>query len=291
MVDTAMARPSARPPIRYLVQRLREPERIRAWLAPERAYAAYALAQLDPSLFPQSQWWTAQSSNGRALLAISRGGLGTALVTLGDPEALDVLLGLHSGPRYAFATFRPEHLAVARHHYVLERQEPMVRMSVTVSTFRPAAGEVLRHCSGQAPRLQRSDARVVNRLYSAEGGTGTYSPRHLASIAGTHVVSNSEGIAVVGNVFTHPTYRDRGLASVATSTVTEALLQTCPYVALTVEATNRAALRVYEKLGYREVCTLLETPVRRREFRALLAPWRRLLARWQGRHLGKKMVP
>jgi hypothetical protein len=41
----------------YLIQPLRDRERIHLLLEAERAYAAYALAQLEPDLFAQSEWW------------------------------------------------------------------------------------------------------------------------------------------------------------------------------------------------------------------------------------------
>ncbi|MFQ6019695.1 MAG: GNAT family N-acetyltransferase, partial [Dehalococcoidia bacterium] len=97
-------------------------------------------------------------------------------------------------------------------------------------------------------------------------------------------------IAVVGNVLTNPAHRNRGLAKLATSAVTAALLQRCPQVFLTVESTNIPALKVYDALGYRESCTLYETPVTRREPMGTLALWRRTLARWRGRREGVEVV-
>jgi hypothetical protein len=60
MVDTALPndREAARAPAKWRVQRLTDRETIRALLAPEETYAAYALAQLEPSLFPRSEWWS-----------------------------------------------------------------------------------------------------------------------------------------------------------------------------------------------------------------------------------------
>jgi predicted GNAT family acetyltransferase len=119
---------------------------------------------------------------------------------------------------------------------------------------------------------------------------GVFAGGRLVSIAGTHVFSPTERIAVIGNVFTHPTYRNGGLAKLATSAVTEALLQHCPDVFLTVESTNIPALKVYDALGYRESCTLYETPATRREPRGTFAIWRRTLARWHGRREGVEVV-
>jgi len=93
MVDTTLPnnREAARAPAKWRVERLTDRETIRALLVPEETYAAYALAQLAPSLFPRSEWWSASGPAGRALVLHSRGGLGPALLTVGDTAALDVL--------------------------------------------------------------------------------------------------------------------------------------------------------------------------------------------------------
>lgn len=296
MVDTALPKVGGRAKKSYAIERLTDPAHIRSWLEPERAYAAYALGQLEPALFQYSKWWSARGPKGRALVLVSRGGLGNALVTLGDAEALDALLSLHPGPRFAFAIFRPEHLPVAQRYYSLIREELMLRMTVSKESVRSVEGET--------SRLSPKDLVVVNRLYSTEDGPsyyaasnledgtyyGVFVDKRLVSIAGTHVVAPSEGIAVVGNVFTHPNYRGRGLATIATSAVTRALLESCPQVLLTVESSNFPALRVYGRLGYREVCTLYETPVVRREPSGLLSLGRRLLAGRRGRRQGIEVI-
>ncbi len=304
MVDTTLHSDREAVHARYSVERLTSRGAIRALLGPEANYAAYALAQLAPSLFPRSEWWRVTSptgarsggSAGCALVLHSQGGLGPALLTVGDAAALDVLLSLHPGPRTCFASFRPEHLEVMQRHFLLTRKELMVRMSVTGKTFRPAKGEAM--------RLRGRDISLINRLYSAEGSPAAYSSGHieegvyygviaegkLASIAGTHVHSPTERVAVVGNVFTHPRYRGTGLATIATSAVTEAMLEHCDLVALTVEVSNAPALAVYGKLGYRQQCTLYETPAVRKDPLGLASGLRRLAAGWRGRREGKEVV-
>jgi GNAT superfamily N-acetyltransferase len=296
MVDTTLPNDREAIRARYSVQQLIDRETIRTLLAPEGAYAAYALAQLAPSLFPRSDWWSASGPAGRGLVLHSRGGLGPALLTAGDAAVVDVLLSLHPGPRTCFASFRPDHLKVVQRHFLLTRRELMVRMSLSRETFRVAEGE--------AVRLRGRDIGSINRLYSSEGGPGAYSSGHieegvyygvisegrLVSIAGTHVDSPAERVAVVGNVFTHPRYRGTGLATITTSAVTQALLERCDLVALTVEVSNAPALAVYAKLGYRQQCTLYETPAVRKEPLGLASGLRRLAAAWRGRREGKEIV-
>jgi predicted GNAT family acetyltransferase len=153
-------------------------------------------------------------------------------------------------------------------------------------------------------RLRGHDIGRINRLYSSEGGQMAYTSRHidegvyygviaqgkLVSIAGTHVHSPTERVAVIGNVFTHPRYRGGGLATIATSAVTHALLQHCDLVALTVESNNDPALAVYGKLGYRHICNLYETAAIRKDALGLVSGLRRLAADWRGRREGKEIM-
>lgn len=272
----------------YRVQPLRDAARIRAFLGQDRAYAALALGHLEPRLFAASQCWLAQGEEASALLLHSRTTLGSALAAMGDPEALAALLSLHTGPRFTFATFQVEQLPVMERYFVIEHRRPMLRMVVTSETFQPVEGE--------ARRLRGSDIGRINQLYGVQGG-GYYTAAHveesvyhgvfdeeerLVSVAGTHVVAPSEGVAVVGNVYTHPRYRGRGYATIATGAVTAELLRDCPLVALTVNPDNIPAVRAYERLGFQHHGLLMESPARQRDVVGLAALARRWLARRRG---------
>jgi len=282
------ARTATKQRAEYVVERLVDPEAIRPLLEGQRAYTAYALAHLDPRLFSRSEWWQARGPQGQALLVHSRSGLGPALVALGDPQALEALCRLHPGPRLTFATFQLDHLAVAQRHFVLSRPGPSLRMTVSAASFRPVAGP--------AQRLRRANIGAVNALQHSESfGSypaailddgvyyGVYADQKLIAMAGTHVLAPSQGLALVGNIMTHPRYRGQGHGSVATSAVTAELLKTCPDVLLTVDARNRIAIRLYERLGYREQCRLIESGARRKDMVGLAS----LVRRWQARRRGR----
>lgn len=263
----------------------------------DRAYAAYAIAQLEERRFPLSEWYVATGPEGRRGIVVhSASGLGRALFADGDAAAVDAILSLHPGSRFTFGSVRPEHFKTIQRYFVALRQGSMSRMAVTAGSFKPA--------EGAAVRLTGADAAAVNRLYSTEGGPTAYTPSHLndgvyygvrldnqlIAIAGTHVVSDAEGVAVAGNVFTHPRYRGQGHSKVATSATTRELLNRCPLVVLTVETVNEPAVQVYRRLGYESVCSLHESPLVRKEPVGVISLARRAIAGWRGRAEGKEVV-
>ncbi|WP_322795721.1 GNAT family N-acetyltransferase [Tepidiforma sp.] len=274
----------------YVVRQLRDPAEIRQLLWPRVEYAAYAIGQLEPDLFPRTRWYLARGTTGMGLVLHSRGGLGDATFVMGDPDAAAAILSIHPGTAQTFATCQPAHVEVLKRVYRLATQQPMIRMSVTRHSFRRAEPV-------ETVPLTGIDIRKINALYSSENGPSYYIPEHidaglyrgvvvggrLVAIAGTHVVSRQEGVAVVGNVFTHPEYRGRGYATAATSAVTERLLEYCDYVVLTVDPRNTPAVAAYTRLGYREACQLVEASATRRDPSGLGSTLRRIRAAMRGR--------
>jgi GNAT superfamily N-acetyltransferase len=294
---TAVSREGHAARAEYVVELAQDPDAIRSVLAPDRAYAAYAIAQLDPRYFSRNEWVRSRGPSGKeALLVHSRTGLGNALFALGDPVALDAAMSIRPGARFSFGSLRMEHKPVVERYYVMTRPQLMTRMSIAADQFTPRQASAV-HLSG-------ADVTLVNRLYSIDGGVTAYRESHLeegvyfgvfdegrlVSIAGTHVVSRAERIAVVGNVFTHPRHRGNGLATQATAAVTQALLGFCDLVVLTVEAGNDPAVHIYTGLGYQPVCNLHETPLLRKEPVGFVSAVRRAVAGWRGRRDGKEVV-
>lgn len=284
----------------YLVRPVYDAQTIRARLEQERAYAAYALGQLSPRLFPLVTCWQARGRGGEGFVLFSRGGLGDAVFMSGNAEALAAILSLHPGPRVNFATFRPEHLPVVERVFTLGQHPLMLRMTVNREEFAPV--EMLPGV--RVRRLIGPDSRQVNHLYNTEGQPTYYSGSHieqglyhgvfeygqLVAVAGTHVISPQEGIAVVGNVFTHPAHRGRGFGTLVTSATTAALLARCRDITLTVDLTNTPAVRAYRRLGYREDTHLYEASVTRRSLTGTGAWLARRIAAWRGRREGGELV-
>lgn len=276
---------------------------VRALLESQRLFAAYALGQLDPDMLPLVDCWHASEMGGdaSAVCVFSRGGLGNSLLALGEPEPLSTILALHPGPRHNYITCEPRHLDAVRRYFRLTSERPMLRMAVTRHTFNPPAEP---RSGVEVRRMTAADTRYVNRLYNTEGSPTYYGGQQIAAgcyygvlvegrlvaVAGTHVVSPQEGVAVVGNVFTHPRWRSRGYAALATGCATAFLLERCRDVVLTVDPMNKPALRAYERLGYQPASRMIEAAMVRRELFGLATYSRRIVARVRARGTAPEVV-
>jgi ribosomal protein S18 acetylase RimI-like enzyme len=289
------AQPDTRAQTDYVVRSLDDIDEIRELLTPHRAYAAYALGQLQPGLVEKTEWHLARGAGGEALVLHSRGGLGNALFALGAGEPLEAVLQIYPGPHNTFLTCQPSQRETALRHFVLPGPSEMARLHVNHERFQPVDGDVR--------RVTGSEVHRINGLYRADGTAafytaanidraiyyGAYDEGRMVAVAGTHVVSELDEIGVVGNVFTHPQYRGMGYGRMVTSAVTRDVLETCREAVLSVDPANVAAVRAYEGLGYHEVAHLIEGPAVGRN----IGPGAFVRRRWaaiRGRRYGGKLV-
>ncbi|MES2211217.1 MAG: GNAT family N-acetyltransferase [Chloroflexota bacterium] len=232
---------------------------LRAFLDQDPLLAAYAICDLDDREFPRTRWGAAWS--GGSIIAVVleySGGSPQPLFLLGRDEGIEAILRDVIRPRLAYVAALPNMLPTIQRRYRLDAGPQMVRMAVARETFLSADDPGVE-------RLVPSDAMELNRLYQL--GFGAWLPPQaisegvyyglrvrgrLVAAAGTHVVSPSARLAVVGNVLTHGDYRGRGYATAVTGAVTAELLKSCDHVALNVRADNPPAISAYRHLGYAE---------------------------------------
>ena len=88
---------------------------------------------------------------------------------------------------------------------------------------------------------------------------GAWEGVELIAAAGTHLTNPAESVGAVGNVYTRRDRRGRGLAALTTAAVSRELVrQGCRTVALNVSRDNPAAIRAYERAGFRIHCPFYE---------------------------------
>ena len=238
---------------------LQDKARIRELLESDRSWGLYALADLAPENFIHARWFGPE-------LALVYRDYGTCILFAMGTSGLDEALGHVVWPVH-LQLREPELAAVAR-RAVVTRRTPMWRMVWTGDR----GGWVE---PGAAKRLTLDDVPAIERLYAAGAGAGespdfffprmvetgvffgVYAAGELLAAAGTHICPPGEGVAAIGNVFTHPAARGRGWGRVVTCAVVRELagLRT---VGLNVRADNAAAIRVYESLGFRKHCPFYE---------------------------------
>ena len=260
---------------------------LRSFLEGDRLYAAYAICDLEEREFTRTRWGVAW--DGEAPIAVVleyNGPTPQPLFVMGRQDGIRAILRELIHPRLAYVAIPFDMLAAIETAYRVDPGPTMTRMWVDRTRFRPYPATV--------DRLLPTEIGELNRLYQlgfaswlppATVAEGVYYGMRvngqLIAAAGTHVVSRSARLAVVGNVLTKPDYRGRGFATAVTGAVTAELLRDCDQVALNVRADNPPALNAYRRLGYTEHMRFEERLVHRlgSPWPSLSAPLRRLFAR------------
>jgi RimJ/RimL family protein N-acetyltransferase len=247
---------------------------LRSFLEQDRLYAAYAICDLEEREFSRTRWGMAWDGEAPVSLVLEYSGpTPQPLFVMGRLDGIEVVLRDLIRPRIAFvATPAPVLPAIAT-AYRVDPGPSMVRMWVDRERFRPYPATI--------QRLLPVEIGDLNRLYQL--GFASWLPTstiadgvyyglrvngQLVAAAGTHVISRTARLAVVGNVLTHVDFRGRGFATAVTGAVTAELLRTCDQVVLNVRADNPAALNAYRRLGYAEHVRFEERLVHR-----LGSPW------------------
>ena len=262
-----------------------------AFLEQDRLYAAYALCDLEEREFGRTRWGAAY--DGDDLIAVGleyTGPTPQPLFVMGRSDGIEAVLRDVIRPRAAYIAARSTMLPAIEAHYRVDPGPQMVRMWVDRARFRPYPAQV--------QRLLPVEIGELNRLYqlgfaswlpSSAIADGVYYGMRvngqLVAAAGTHVISASARLAVVGNVLTHVDYRGRGFATAVTGAVTADLLRTSDQVVLNVRADNPPAINAYRRLGYAEHARFEERLIHRlgSPWPDLTAPLRRLFTRKETR--------
>lgn len=262
-------------------------EALRAFLTHDRLYAAYAICDLEEREFGRTRWGAAYEGEDMVAVGLEyTGPTPQPLFVLGSTDGIAAVLRDVIRPRAAYIAARAGMLPAIETQYRVDPGAVMVRMWVDRSTFRPYPATV--------ERLLPVEIGELNRLYqlgfaswlpSTAIADGVYYGMRvngrLIAAAGTHVVSPTARLAVVGNVLTHTDYRGRGFATAVTGAVTAELLRTCDQVVLNVRADNPPAINAYRHLGYAEHARFEERLIHRLgpPWAEITAPLRRLFAR------------
>lgn len=180
----------------------------------------------------------------------------TPLFTMGSAQGIEAILSTHLTQPQVNLSQRREHLPAVAKFYQCDQPHWMWLMALT--DFKP-----VNDCEAAPLGVERFDE--LRALYAASDAGAIFAPYQLAtgyffgveadgrlvSVAGVQVASRRYRVDAIGNVATHLAYRGRGYATMATSAVVRALQSDgITTIVLTVEQSNRGAIRIYERLGF-----------------------------------------
>ena len=92
---------------------------------------------------------------------------------------------------------------------------------------------------------------------------GYFDEEILVGISGIHVYSKEYKVAALGNITTDSQYRGRSICTKVTSVLCTDLFETVDVIGLNVSESNAAAIRCYEKIGFKVYAEFEECMFRR----------------------------
>jgi ribosomal protein S18 acetylase RimI-like enzyme len=239
-----------------------EQARLRTLLDEDRVWCAYALADLEPPLSAHATW-----NVGRRAVALLYRGLQPPFLFLhGDPLEVDEVTSSIPDGTIQYGLLGA-HRAALRDRLSIARETRMWRMVLHADELPEGAGQ-------GADRLASDDAEAIEALFAShpdrpdtflasqlDDGVfyGVRIEGELASVAGTHAVVRSSSLAAIGNVFTRPDARHRGLARRACAAVAgELVADGLTTIVLNVAMGNDRAVALYRSLGFWPFCGYYE---------------------------------
>ena len=113
--------------------------------------------------------------------------------------------------------------------------------------------------------LTEIDLKEIQSLYKSSYPDNEFDPRmlltgqyigyrrdgRLLSIGGVHVYSPAFRVAALGNITTHPEYRNQGLGRAVTAQLCLSLQRYVDFIGLNVKQDNSLALSLYRSLGFK----------------------------------------
>jgi len=244
---------------------------VRRRLERDRAWSAFSLADLDPPYAQHAIWFGPQRGDSVVLVY---GAYDPPIVFCqGEPEECEAILAepqVASRTAGAYLNVTDRLLPIAERAFATSELRRMCRMLLHLD--RP---DTPAHAAAVA--LGPDDLTSLQTLYADEPPAfflptqlkdgvyfGVRESGRLVAVAGTHVVSTSGSVGAIGNVYTRPDCRGRGLAAAVTGAVARELRRRgIATVVLNVVDSNAPARRVYERLGFVEYCVFHEGVARR----------------------------
>ncbi|MBI3208209.1 MAG: GNAT family N-acetyltransferase [Candidatus Solibacter usitatus] len=240
-------------------------QRVRRILSRDPVWGAYALGDLAPERLGFARWYA--TPRDTALVLVYEEFETPILFTFGDASAVSPLLDSISLPRKLLLQVRPDIVPLIAAHGFDVTKTSMLRMVLARAAAPSPRAELLTTASAAeladlyADGAETGESPDFFHASMLAGGTffGIRAGGKLAAAAGTHLVCEQEGVAAIGNVYTHRAWRNIGFAGECVASVTAELGRRGIRVqVLNVSKKNMTAIRVYRRLSFTPHCEFFE---------------------------------
>lgn len=234
----------------------------------------YELGDLEEPFWRHTTWYTLPLKGSRPVVLLYSGLSRPALLGLTKryPDQLKDLLGMLPPllPPACHAHLSPGLASVLEEQYDLDPKGDFFRMGLgDPDRLRGVdTGEVVPLGPEQAAELKRlyeisyPDHWFEQHMLETGLYRGIRRENRLVCAAGVHVYSPEQRAAALGNVATHPDFRNRGLARAACARLCRELVDTADHIGLNVNRDSASAVACYRGLGFEPVGSYQEYSIR-----------------------------
>lgn len=240
---------------------------IEAFLRRDALLQVYSLGDLDEAHWRHTTWYALEDAGSLRAIALLYTGLSCPiLLALGSDEQMPALRELVQSirpvlPRRFYAHLGLRLAEALQPDYRFDSHGVHAKMGLADRAplaCMPASGMIALGPGDADEMLRLYDESYPGHFFEPQTlGCGPYygvrCQGRLVSIAGVHVHSPRYRVAALGNIVTHPDHRNQGHARRAVAQLCRDLLRTADHIGLNVKADNSAAIRCYERLGFRVI--------------------------------------
>ena len=248
-----------------MYNRLEDKEEIKSFLEKDPYLHIYSIGDLDDFFWPFTTWYGSRRNQELEAIVMVYGGpeLPTVLALSDDHDTMAELLTSIQNllPEQFYAHLSPGLDTVLGRTFDLQSESAHYKMALLDS------GAALAVDTSGVIRLSKEDLTALQDLYDYSYPGNWFDSRmmetnqyfgirdgqQMISAAGIHVFSSQYKVAALGNIVTHPEYRNNGYGTQVTSALCKSLLHTDIdfRIGLNVKADNDAAIASYRHLGFK----------------------------------------